>query len=71
MNRKDVESSNIKSVGYDKGTKTLELEFNNGGVYHYFSVPIDVYEGLMGAYSKGKYFWKNIRKEFEYEKVED
>jgi len=71
MERKDVDSSNLRSVGYDKQKHILEIEFNNKGVYHYFEVPFDIYEGLIGAESKGKYFWKNIRREFEYERVGD
>ncbi|MBA7540511.1 hypothetical protein ES705_32810 [subsurface metagenome] len=39
MKRKQVESSNLASVGYDADKKILEIEFNHGGVYQYFNVP--------------------------------
>ena len=38
MERKNVSSSNLKSVGYDSTTQTLEIEFLNGGLYQYSSV---------------------------------
>jgi KTSC domain len=33
MERQPVSSSNLKSVGYDPRSRTLEIEFHNGGVY--------------------------------------
>ena len=47
MNRTPVRSSNIASVGYKNGT--LEIAFVDGGVYQYFNVPEQVYQGLMSA----------------------
>lgn len=51
MNRTPVSSSNLKSVGYDESSKTLEVEFLNGTVYQYSGVPASVYQGLMSASS--------------------
>lgn len=31
MQRQRVESSNLASVGYDKNSQILEIEFNHGG----------------------------------------
>ena len=56
MNRTPISSSNLRSVGYDPSTSTLEVEFRHGGIYQYFDVPEARYEGLMSAYSKGSYF---------------
>ena len=64
MNRIPVESSNLKSVGYEDNV--LEIEFLDGGVYQYFDVPAALYEGLIQADSAGKYFWANIRGAFRY-----
>jgi hypothetical protein len=62
MERLNVSSSNLSSVGYDSATKTLEIEFNNGRVYQYYNVPESEYDGLMKATSKGKYLDRNIVK---------
>jgi hypothetical protein len=62
MERISVQSSNLASVGYNKTTNTLEVEFTNGNIYQYSSVPIDAYEGLMVSDSKGHYLNENIKK---------
>lgn len=59
MQRKKVVSSDLASVGYENGI--LEIEFKSGGIYRYMNVPEYVYNGLMNADSKGKYFHANIR----------
>ncbi len=69
MDRRPVVSTNLASVGYDDSTRTLEVEFQNGGVYQYFQVPRSVFEGLVGASSKGEYFHRFIRSRFRFEKV--
>ena len=69
MERISVNSSNVSSVGYDADSQTLEIEFNSGGVYQYSGVPESVYEGMMGADSKGKYFHANIKNTYPYSKL--
>jgi hypothetical protein len=61
MDINPVVSSNILSIRYDGDSKTLEIEFNKGGVYQYYDVPLAEYEGLMSAESIGSYFYHNIR----------
>ncbi len=70
MERKNVNSSNLKSVGYDPKTKTLEIEFLHGGIYQYFDVPESEYKSLMSASSHGQYFDRNIKKGgYSYERI--
>ena len=69
MERVRVRSSNIKSVGYDSKTMTLETEFRDGGIYQYFSVAGHVHEGLMRASSKGSYFHDHIKERYRFRKV--
>ena len=61
MERIEVRSSDIRSVGYDKKMKTLEVEFKNKSIYQYSEVPEEVYVELMEARSKGSYFAKAIK----------
>ncbi|MEW6765240.1 MAG: KTSC domain-containing protein [Pseudomonadota bacterium] len=56
MNRVPVSSSNLRAVGYDPATRTLEVEFLNGGLYSYSGVPASVHAGIMSASSHGSYF---------------
>lgn len=65
MRRKPVDSSAITSLGYDPSRKTLEVEFQSGNVYRYFDVPEDVYQELLGAQSKGRYFGSFIRGRYD------
>lgn len=64
-----VESSMIYAVGYDEETRTLEIVFNSGGIYHYADVPPEEYEGLLNADSKGRYFLAHIRDVYAYWRV--
>lgn len=61
MERKAVRSTNIASVGYDAGTKTLEIEFKSGGVYQYAGVPEKRYDALMKSPAIGSYFHREIK----------
>lgn len=70
MEMTQVESSNIAAVGYDEEEKELQIEFNNGKIYAYKDVPIELFNGLVVAKSVGKYFHANIRNGgFEYAEV--
>ena len=70
MDRTRVSSSNLASVGYDAQTQTLEIEFLNGGISQYYSVPENRYTGLMSASSKGEYFDAFIKKAgYSYRKI--
>lgn len=69
MDRQSVRSSNIKSIGYDLKSKTLEIEFHDGGVYQYFDVPESVFNSLMSASSHGSYFHKYIKDKYRWTKI--
>ncbi|MCX7887843.1 MAG: KTSC domain-containing protein [Verrucomicrobiae bacterium] len=69
MQRQKVVSSDIASVGYDEATGTLEIEFHATSVYRYYSVPPDVYRGLLTTPSPGKYFLQHIKGRYAWEKV--
>lgn len=59
-----VQSSNLKTVGYDPTSSTLEVEFHSGSVYEYRRVPVQLHVGLMSAPSKGEYFQAHIRDKY-------
>ncbi len=69
MKRISVYSSNLASVGYEASTSTLEIEFHSGSVYQYYGVPERVFQELVDAPSKGKYFHRNIRNRYSYTQV--
>jgi hypothetical protein len=67
MQRNDVQSSNIKAIGYEN--ETLEIEFLNGLVYQYFDVPQNIYDELKEAGSKGQYLSQNIKGRFRFARI--
>ena len=69
MNRQHVSSSNIRSIGYDPESKTLEIEFHSGGIYQYFNAPESIYNALMSASSHGSYFHRHIKDQFQWTKI--
>ena len=69
MLRQPVRSSNLKSVGYDEPQKILEIEFISSGIYQYSNVPREMYNNLMNAPSKGKFFAQYIKDRFPTKKV--
>ena len=66
MERQAVESTTMRSVGYDQTEQILELEFQSGAVYHYLEVPLIIYRELLEAESKGRYFNSKIRDTYEF-----
>lgn len=62
--REVVESSSLRSIGYDRKTQTLEVEFTSGGIYRYDDVPAQVWAELRQSLSKGKFFQERIRDHF-------
>lgn len=69
MLRQVVESSSLRSIGYDRATFTLEVQFSNGSVYRYASVPDDLWAQLRSSESKGKFFHDRVRDQFEATRV--
>jgi hypothetical protein len=61
ISRIPVTSSALRSVGFDAGSSTLEIEFVSGAVYQYFDVPRSVYLEFLAAPSKGRFFNADIR----------
>ena len=67
--RQRVNSSSLASIGYDPVSWTLDVEFRKGGVYRYSGVLPQVYQMLMLAPSKGRFFIAQIRDRFLYSRV--
>jgi hypothetical protein len=54
----------IRSVHFDRGTRTLRVELETGAVYDYADVPEHVYEQLAHSPARDAYFRANVRDEF-------
>ena len=69
MRRQRVRSSAIASVGYDRDTAVLEVEFVSGDVYRFFAVPPSVHRALVDADSIGRHFVAHVRDVYPVERV--
>ena len=64
-----VESTTLATVAYEEAQELLQLEFGSRAVYLYFGVPAAVYEALLSASSKGRYFNGTIRGRYPYRQI--
>lgn len=56
-----VRSSAIQAIGYDSSARRLRIRFSQGEEYDFCGVPSHVFDGLLGASSKGRYYDQHIR----------
>lgn len=66
-----VVSGNLKAIGFDAATETLDVQFASGLIDRYSGVPAKTHQALIGAESVGGFFAKNVRTRFASEKLED
>jgi hypothetical protein len=64
IRRIPVQSTALAAVGYSKRLRALEIEFRNGAIYRYLKVDPAVYEALLNAPSKARFYDENIRHKF-------
>jgi hypothetical protein len=64
MERKRVNSSKIRSIGYDEKTQTLEVELSNGQVWQYPKVYPEVYRRFLAAPNPTSFFEDRIAEDY-------
>jgi len=64
IKRIPVESTALATVGYSKTLRALEIEFRNGAIYRYLEVAPEVYEALLNARSKARFYDEHIRRKY-------
>jgi hypothetical protein len=64
VKRVPVESTAVATVGYSKKLHALEIEFRNGAIYRYLDVEPEIYEALLKAESKARFYDDNIRHKY-------
>jgi hypothetical protein len=69
VERKRVNSSKLRSVGYDEVARTLEVEMSNGQVFQYSGVYPEVYRRFMAAPNPTSFFDDKIAEEYTARKV--
>lgn len=69
MLRQVLDSSSLRSAGYDAKLQILEIEFAHGAVYRYLEVPREVWLALLQAPSKGRHFHRHVRDVYPAERI--
>lgn len=69
MERQQIESSMIRSIGYDYENSILEIEFNSDAVWQYSDFPESLWYEFEGAESQGKFFLREIRDQYPENRV--
>ena len=64
MERKRVNSSKIRAIGYDPKSQMLEVEFSDGKVLAYRGVSPEVHRQFMAAPSPTSFFEDKIDESF-------
>lgn len=62
-----VESSNVGAIAMSDGN--MYVKFNTGSIYRYDNVPQSVFDDMLSAESKGKFFNAHVKNTYNYEKV--
>ena len=69
MERKRVNASTLRSVGYDAATQVLEIEFSGGSIVQYTGVSPEVHRRFMSSPSPGSFYQDQIDEHFPSRKV--
>ena len=69
MERKRVNSSKIRGVGYDPKNRVLEIEFSDGKVLAYSGVSPEIHRGLMSSPSPVSFFEDRIAEDYSPRRV--
>jgi hypothetical protein len=64
-----VDSSTISRMAYDEARKALSVEFKNGSRYEYYDLPVNVFQQMTAAASKGQFLSANIKGRYRYARV--
>ena len=69
MERKRVNASTLRAVGYDAATQVLEIEFSGGSIVQYTGVSPEVHRRFMSSPSPGSFYQDQIDEHFPSRKV--
>jgi len=69
VERKRINASNIRAIGYDAARQLLEVEFTSGSIVQYSGVSPEVHRRFINAPSAGSFFQDQIEENFPSKKV--
>lgn len=69
IEHKPIRRGGIKSAGYDRGARVLEIAFDNGQVIQYSGMGEEIARRFLSSSSPGSYFKDTIEEEFTARRV--
>ena len=69
IERKPIRRGGIKSAGYDRNARTLEIEFDNGSVIQHTAVGEEIARRFLSASSPASVYKDTIQEEFTIRRV--
>ena len=69
MERRKVNSSKLRSVGYDERSRILEVEHNDGSIFQYSGVSNEVYRRMMAAPTIASFYQDRVEEDFSRKRV--
>ncbi len=69
MERKRLNASTLRSVGYDAGKQVLEIEFTSGSIVQYTGVSPEVHRQFMNAPSPGSFYQDKIDENYPSKRI--
>jgi len=66
----DLLSTSLAQANYDDRLSLLRIQFRDGTIYNYTSVPQSLFRALLAAPSKGLFFNRHIRDHFPHGRVD-
>ena len=64
IERKPIRRGGIKSAGYDRASRVLEIEFDNGSVIQHSAVGEEIARRFLSSSSPGSVYRDTIQEEF-------
>ncbi|HOX88160.1 MAG TPA: KTSC domain-containing protein [Burkholderiaceae bacterium] len=69
IERKPIRRGGIKSAGYDRGSRILEIEFDNGSVIQHTAVGEEIARRFLASSAPASEYRDNIQEEFTQRRV--
>ncbi len=69
IERKPIRRGGIKSAGYDRSNRVLEIEFDTGSVIQHIAVGEEIARRFIGASSPASVYKDTIQEEFTIKRI--
>lgn len=69
IERKPIRRGGIRSAGYDRGSRVLEIEFDNGQVIQHSAVGEEIARRFLVASSPASVYKDTIQEEFTVKRI--